>query len=205
MTRGGGRVSVGRSVQAVSGFAIRQRPRVGSRAVIPSTRLSARSCPMTRLCGPSIVGTASCLIHIEAAVLDRLTAMWRRGENYSDASPARRDKGASIRSLAEKGLNATRDIASLVTFIIVIVAPLGGALAPWLRSPSRSTARSGAASSPARGSEFASSQRAENIKISRRRTSHRMTLHQNRRLASKRAQSPDKSCWIAAQAKPEAR
>ena len=40
---------------------------------------------MTRLCGPSIVGTASCLIHIEAAVLDRLTAMWRRGESYSDA------------------------------------------------------------------------------------------------------------------------
>lgn len=24
-------------------------------------------------------------IHIEAAVLDRLTAMWRRGESYSDA------------------------------------------------------------------------------------------------------------------------
>ena len=55
---GRSRVSVGRSVQAVSGFAICQRPRGGSRAVIPSPRLSARRCPMTRLCGRSIVGAA---------------------------------------------------------------------------------------------------------------------------------------------------
>jgi hypothetical protein len=51
MTRGGGRVFVCRSVQAVSGFVIRQRPRFGSRAVIPSPRLSARCCPRKRLWG----------------------------------------------------------------------------------------------------------------------------------------------------------
>jgi hypothetical protein len=38
MTRGEGRVSLRRSMQALSGFVIRQRPRVGSRAVIPSPR-----------------------------------------------------------------------------------------------------------------------------------------------------------------------
>ena len=38
-------VSVRRSVQVVSGFVICQRPRVGSRAVIPSPRLFAGRCP----------------------------------------------------------------------------------------------------------------------------------------------------------------
>ena len=42
-------VSVRRSVQAVRGFVICQRPRVGSRAVIPSPRLSARLWPKTCL------------------------------------------------------------------------------------------------------------------------------------------------------------
>jgi hypothetical protein len=36
MDAGRSRVSVRRTVQALSGFAIRQRPRVGSRAVIPA-------------------------------------------------------------------------------------------------------------------------------------------------------------------------
>jgi hypothetical protein len=53
-----------------------------------------------------------------------------RRELFGRHSPARRDKGASIRSLAEKGLKAMRDIASLVSLIVVIVAALGGALAP---------------------------------------------------------------------------
>ncbi len=82
------RVSVRRSVQALSGFVIRQRPRVGSRAVIPSPRLSALRCPRTRLCGPFIVGTANA-IHIEAAVLDRLRA--------TDATNGRRRRRAVIR------------------------------------------------------------------------------------------------------------
>jgi hypothetical protein len=38
-------------VQALSGFVIRQRPRVGSRAVIPGPRLSARRCPRVGLVG----------------------------------------------------------------------------------------------------------------------------------------------------------
>jgi hypothetical protein len=53
-----------------------------------------------------------------------------RRELFGRQSPARRDKGASIRSLAEKGLKAMRDIASLVSLIVVTVASLGGALAP---------------------------------------------------------------------------
>ena len=56
---GRSRVSVRRSVQAVSGFVIRQRPRFSSRAVIPSPRLSDRRCPRARLCGPSSVRTAN--------------------------------------------------------------------------------------------------------------------------------------------------
>src|ERR1700722_7571938 len=48
-----------------------------------------------------------------------------RRELFGHHSPARRDKGASIRSLAEKGLKAVRDIASLVSLIVVIVAALG--------------------------------------------------------------------------------
>ena len=80
MTRGGVRVSVRRSVHALSGFVIRQRPRVGSRAVITSPRLSARSCPRTRFCGPCSVRTANASCNIEAAVLDRLRAMRKLGE-----------------------------------------------------------------------------------------------------------------------------
>jgi hypothetical protein len=56
---GRSRVSVRRSLQAVSGFVIRQRPRFSSRAVIPSPRLSDRRCPRARLCGPSSVRTAN--------------------------------------------------------------------------------------------------------------------------------------------------
>ena len=52
-------VSVRRSVQAVSGFVIRQRPLFGSRAVIPSPRVSARRCPRTRPCGPYSVRAAN--------------------------------------------------------------------------------------------------------------------------------------------------
>jgi hypothetical protein len=58
MTRGGGRVSVRRSVQAVSGSVIRQRLRVGSRAVIPSPRHELDA-PETRFCGPCSVRTVS--------------------------------------------------------------------------------------------------------------------------------------------------
>jgi hypothetical protein len=57
MTRGGGRVSLRRSMQALSGLVIRQRPRLGSRAVIPSPRSSARRCARTRPCGPCSVST----------------------------------------------------------------------------------------------------------------------------------------------------
>src|SRR3984885_7003784 len=46
--------------------------------------------------------------------------------------------------------------------------------------------------------EFVSYLRAENNKISRRWTSHRLTLYQNGRLAPKRGRSPYGSCWIAA-------
>jgi hypothetical protein len=73
MTRGGGRVSLRRSVQAVSGFVIRQRPRVGSRAVtLPEDALLW---PLQR----------QGRYHIEAAVLDRLRVMRKLGERYSDA------------------------------------------------------------------------------------------------------------------------
>ena len=54
---GRSRVSLRRSVQAVSGFVIRQRPRASSRAVIPSPRLSARRCLRTRPCGRCVIGT----------------------------------------------------------------------------------------------------------------------------------------------------
>ena len=53
---GRSRVSVRRSVQAVRGFVIRQRPRVGSKAVIPSRRLSVRRGPKTRLWGRPSLG-----------------------------------------------------------------------------------------------------------------------------------------------------
>ena len=43
MTRGGVRVSVRRSVQAVCGFVVRQRPRVGSRARYPQPSLIGSS------------------------------------------------------------------------------------------------------------------------------------------------------------------
>ena len=39
--------------------------------------------PGTRLCGPCSVQDGQCLIHIEAAVLDRLRAMSKLGERYS--------------------------------------------------------------------------------------------------------------------------
>ena len=71
--------------------------------------------------------------------------MEARRELFGRHSPARRDKGASIRSLAKKGLKATRDRASLVSFIVVIVAALGGALAPLaaLAEPLYCSERSG--------------------------------------------------------------
>jgi hypothetical protein len=84
MDAGRSRVSVRRNAQALSGVVIRQRPRVGSRAVIPSPRLAAPCYPRTRPCGPSIV-RETYLIHVEeAAVLDRLGAMRGPGESYSD-------------------------------------------------------------------------------------------------------------------------
>jgi hypothetical protein len=57
-------------------------------ATVPSppsatTAPSDRRCPRTRLCGPCRVQDGQCLIHIEAAVLDRLRAMRKLGERYS--------------------------------------------------------------------------------------------------------------------------
>jgi hypothetical protein len=83
MTRGGGRVSLRRSVQAVSGFVIRQRPRVGSRAVIPMPSLICSPLSEDAPLWPLQREDGQCLIHIEAAVLDRLRAMRKLGERYS--------------------------------------------------------------------------------------------------------------------------
>ena len=77
---GRSRVSVCRSVQAVSGFVIRQRPRVGSTlapeplspalAYLLDAARDALLWPLQRPDGH---------IHIEAAVLDRLRAMRKLG------------------------------------------------------------------------------------------------------------------------------
>jgi hypothetical protein len=83
MTRGGGRVSLRRSVQAVSGFVIRQRPRVGSRAVIPMPSLICSPLSEDAPLWPLQRQDGQCRIHIEAAVLDRLRAMRKLGERYS--------------------------------------------------------------------------------------------------------------------------
>jgi len=47
-TRGGVASRSVATYKLLSGFVIRQRPRFGSRAVVPSPRLSARRCPRTR-------------------------------------------------------------------------------------------------------------------------------------------------------------
>jgi hypothetical protein len=65
--------------------------------------------------------------------------------------------------------------------------------------------RSSAISAPGRVGEFVPLYEQKNIKISGRWESHRMTLHQNGRLASKRRQSPNGFCWIATLAGSEAR
>jgi hypothetical protein len=80
MTRGGGRVSVRHSVQALSGFVIRQRPRVRSRAVIPAL---AYQLDVARGRASVALGASGRpIIHIEAAVLGRLRAMRKLGERY---------------------------------------------------------------------------------------------------------------------------
>jgi len=50
----------------------------------PTTGPSARRCPRARHCGRFHRQDGQCLIHIEAAVLDRLRAMRRPGGSYSD-------------------------------------------------------------------------------------------------------------------------
>jgi hypothetical protein len=50
----------------------------------PPTTPSARRCPRTCLCGPSLVRTANGLIHINEATRDRPKAMCQPSESYSD-------------------------------------------------------------------------------------------------------------------------
>jgi hypothetical protein len=112
MDAGRSRVLVRRSVQALSGFVIRQRPRVGSRAVIPSPRCDVaivgrsskklaaddphryhhrrlpRDCATLPLGSVAVEAKANehgeRYVWLEPAMADRLGAMRGPGEGYSD-------------------------------------------------------------------------------------------------------------------------
>jgi hypothetical protein len=99
---------VRRSVQALSGFVIRQRPRVGSRAVIPSPRCDVaivgrsskklaaddphryhhrrlpRDCATLPLGSVAAEAKAKRYVWLEPAMADRLGSMRGPGEGYLD-------------------------------------------------------------------------------------------------------------------------